>query len=68
MRHIIQAKKINPGDWILFNMVTDKPIGEERADRYATRKEAYDACMRMWRSNSVWQGKRVHGGYSIEVV
>jgi hypothetical protein len=67
MKHLIQAKKICAGNWILFDMTDDKPIGEERAYQYSTRKEAYHAASQMWRYYDAWEGKRVHGGYSIKV-
>ena len=65
--NLVQAKMINNHNWILFNMNTGEPIGEERAYRYRTRKEAYAAAEKMWPSNSVWKGKRTNNGYTFAV-
>lgn len=66
-RHTVKAHKISRGNWILWDTTNDTLIGEERAYQYETRKEAYEACYQMWPENSTWKGKRVDGGYSIEV-
>ena len=65
--HIIQAKKISLQNWILFDLTSGETIGEERAYRYTSRSDAYIAASQMWPENSVWHGKRVSNGYTIEV-
>lgn len=32
-----------------------------------TRKEAYIVCSQAYPANSVWCGRRVHGGYRIDI-
>lgn len=63
--HIIQAKKIQNHEWNLWNVDMDESIGEERPYHFETRKEAYGFCEKSWPLNSVWEGRRVHGGYRI---
>ena len=67
MQNKIKAIKISIGRWILFNLTTHEPIGEERPYQYQTREEAYKAAEKMWLYNSTWKGHRVHGGYNITV-
>ena len=67
VRHVLKAVRVSAGNWILWNYTTDDLIGEERAIQFATRQEAYDFCERSWPANSVWEGRRVHGGYSIKI-
>lgn len=65
--HIIQAKR-QGGKWVLVDITDNyRVLGEETPYYFETRKEAYDYCEKSWPLNSVWNGRRVHGGYRIEV-
>lgn len=52
------------GLWMIVDTNTYYPIDESR---YHTRKEGYDACECMYPSNSIWHGRRVHGGYRVDI-
>jgi len=49
--------------------VLEAENGERPMENYLHRSriEAYDACRKMYPSNSVWEGKKVGNGYRIKV-
>jgi hypothetical protein len=73
-RHTLKAIKY-PGNgrqdnnmvWVLMDKTTGEIVGGECPDYARTRSQMYRDCEIMWGSGSPWYGRRVHGGYSIEV-
>jgi len=53
--------------WVLMDKTTGEIVGGECPDYARTRSQMYRDCEIMWGSGSPWYGRRVHGGYSIEV-
>jgi hypothetical protein len=73
-RHIITAEKYTGNDdmggrrrWILRDTTTQEIIGGTCPDYAATRAQLYRDCDQMWGAGYPWYGRRVHGGYSIQV-
>jgi hypothetical protein len=73
-RHVLRAVKYNGNDnmggrrvWVLMDMTTKEIIGGDCPDYAKTRAQMYKDCDILWGSGSPWYGRRVHGGYSIEV-
>jgi len=73
-RHILRAEKYAGNDdfeggrrWILRDTTTQELVGGQCPDYAATRAQLYRDCEKIFPSNSVWCGRRVHGGYSIQV-
>jgi hypothetical protein len=64
--YLIKAVKRSRGYALIGEDGTNigKTIGY---NTFKTRAEAYDACRRMYPSNSVWKGKKVASGYQIVV-
>ena len=73
VRHILKAVKYDAGHppdnakWMLIDTNTGDVIGGSCPDYARTRAQMYRDCDTMWGSDAPWYGKRVHGGYSIEV-
>jgi hypothetical protein len=52
-----------------YRLVGINPDGIEEVQEieFKTKKEAYKTAKLLWPANSVWHGRRVHGGYRIDV-
>ena len=74
VRHILKAVKYQGNDnmsgrriWVLQDTITGEFVGGNCPDYARTREQMYTDCDQMFGAGSPWYGKRVHGGYSIEV-
>jgi len=63
-RMTIKAVKNDDGQ---YQLVADNGELPQEGATHKTKKSAYADAERLWPSNSVWQGKRISGGYSIVI-
>lgn len=66
-RHTLRAERQAPGRWVLRNLNSGELVGGDSPDHARTRARIYRDCDAMWGSGFPWYGRRIHGGYSIEV-
>ena len=69
VRHILKAvRSASLGMWVLIDTNQGNLVlGEEKPYIYKSRKNAYIAASCMFPENSVWNGRKVASGYSIDV-
>jgi len=60
---LIKAVRLKAGGWVLVDFDTGERIGD--TPTYPTYQAAYKDCETLWMPNSIWQGRRVRGGYRI---
>jgi hypothetical protein len=60
---LIKAEKTDNG----FTLVAKNGDMPQEGFAYATEKEAYAAAAQLYPANSTWHGRRVPGGYRIDI-
>jgi len=61
---LIKAEKQASGRYALVAEDGSKP---QEGFEHDTAKQAYEDARQLWPANSVWHGRRVPGGYRIEI-
>ena len=60
---VIKAVKCAGG----YELVADNGVRPQEGLTHKSAKDAYDDAALLWPSNSVWEGKRIPGGYRITI-